>query len=73
MEKLLPRVSVIVPAYNLENTVKQCVDSIIAQDEKNLEIILIDDGSTDKTAALCDEFEKNDDRIKVIHLVYGLL
>ena len=60
-------ISVIVPIYNAEIYLSKCIDSIINQTYKNLEIILIDDGSTDNCPLLCDEYAKKDSRIKVIH------
>lgn len=59
--------SVIVPVYNVEKYLRQCVDSIINQTFKNLEIILIDDGSTDGSGAICDEYALRDERIVVVH------
>lgn len=64
MEELI---SVIVPVYNIENYVNRCVESIVNQTYKNLEIILVDDGSSDKSACICDEWKARDTRIKVIH------
>ena len=64
-------VSIVVPAYNVEKYIKKCVESIINQTYKNIEIILVDDGSTDKTGEICDYFNKKDDRIKVIHKENG--
>ena len=64
-------ISVIIPAYNVEKYIEKCVDSITNQTYKNLEIILVDDGSTDNTGRLCDCFAKNDQRIKVIHKQNG--
>lgn len=61
------KVSVIVPVYNVEKYLRRCVDSIISQTYKNLEIILIDDGSTDNSGKICDEYSKSDNRIIVIH------
>ena len=60
-------VSVIVPIYNVEKYLKRCIDSILNQTYKNLEIILVDDGSPDKCPEICDEYAKKDDRIIVIH------
>lgn len=60
-------ISVIVPVYNVEKYFKRCLDSIIGQTYKNLEIILIDDGSTDSSGDICDDYAKKDDRIIVIH------
>ena len=59
--------SVIVPVYNTEKYLRKCVDSILAQTYKNLEIILVDDGSTDNCPAICDEYAAKDARVKVIH------
>ena len=61
-----PKISVIVPVYNIEEYLKKCITSIIEQNYKNIEIILIDDGSTDKSALICDEFAEKDKRIKVV-------
>ena len=65
------KVSVIVPIYNVEKYVKECVESIINQDYKNIEIILVDDGSTDDSGKICDEMQKKDNRIIVIHQKNG--
>lgn len=62
-----PLISVIVPVYNVEPYLKRCVDSITAQTYKNLEILLVDDGSTDRSGLICDELSANDERIKVTH------
>lgn len=64
MEKLI---SVIVPIYNGEKYIEECLESIINQTYKNLQIILIDDGSKDKSGKICDEYAKKDKRIEVIH------
>lgn len=61
------KISIIVPVYNVEKYLRKCVTSIINQTYKNLEIILIDDGSTDNSGIICDKLEKEDERIKVIH------
>ena len=66
-----PLISVIVPVYNVENYLNKCVDSIVNQTYKNLEIILVDDGSTDKCPEICDEWAKKDSRIRVIHKENG--
>ena len=60
-------VSIIVPVYKVENYLDKCLESIIAQTHKNLQIILIDDGSPDGCGQICDEFAKNDSRITVVH------
>ena len=60
-------ISVIIPVYNVENYLRRCVDSVLKQTYKNIEVILINDGSKDNSGAICDEYKKSDDRIKVIH------
>ena len=64
-------ISVIVPIYNVEKYLSECIDSIINQTYKNIEIILVDDGSLDSCGAICDEYAKKDNRIKVIHKENG--
>ena len=64
-------ISIIVPVYNVEQYLDDCLISIINQTYKNLEIILIDDGSTDKSGKICDEYAKKDSRIIVIHKENG--
>lgn len=61
------RLSVIVPVYNVEKYLQECVDSILAQDVEDMEVILVDDGSTDGSGKLCDEYAKKDKRVMVIH------
>ncbi len=63
----MKKISVIVPVYNVEKYLSECVDSLINQTYNNLEIILVDDGSKDNSGKLCDVFAKKDNRIKVIH------
>lgn len=65
------KVSVVVPVYNVEKYLNKCVLSIVNQTYKKLEILLIDDGSKDNSVALCDEWAKKDERIKVIHKENG--
>lgn len=63
--------SVIVPAYNARESLGKCLDSILAQTYHNLEILVIDDGSTDGTAEICDAYGRKDQRIKAIHISNG--
>lgn len=65
------KISVIIPVYNVEKYLKRCLDSVISQKYKNLEIILIDDGSTDNSGKICDEYAQKDKRIIVIHKENG--
>lgn len=65
------KISVVVPVYNVERFLRDCINSIRNQTYQNLEIILVDDGSTDSSAGICDEYEKMDTRIKVIHKCNG--
>ena len=64
-------ISIIIPIYNTEKYLKSCVESIINQTYKNLEIILVDDGSIDKSGQICDEYSKKDPRIKTLHKPNG--
>ena len=61
------KISIIVPIYNVEKYLPGCIDSILKQTYENMEIILVDDGSPDNCPAICDEYEKKDTRIRVIH------
>ena len=67
MESKREMISVIVPVYNVQSFIGQCIKSICRQEHQNLEIILIDDGSTDKSPDICDEYARIDSRINVIH------
>lgn len=62
-----PKFSVIIPVYNAEKYIKRSISSVVNQTYKNIEIILIDDGSQDKSRDICEEYSKNDNRIKVIY------
>ena len=66
-----PNVSVVVPIYNVEKYLRQCLDSIVNQTLKNIEVILVDDGSPDNCGKICDEYQARDSRIKVIHKKNG--
>ena len=63
----LPLISIIIPVYNAEQYLQRCLDSIINQTYRNLEIICIDDGSTDSSGAICDDNRSKDSRIRVVH------
>lgn len=68
---MYPLISVIVPVYNVAPYLQQCVESILLQSYKHLEILLIDDGSTDGSGELCDAFSRKDERIQVVHKSNG--
>lgn len=64
----VPKVSIIIPVYNVEKFIHKCVDSVLNQTYKNLEVILVDDGSPDKCPIICDEYAKKDERVRVFHV-----
>lgn len=64
-------ISVVVPVYNVENYLSKCIDTILCQTYENIEIILVDDGSKDSSGIICDEYQKKDPRIKIIHKKNG--
>ncbi|WML47811.1 glycosyltransferase [Neobacillus sp. PS3-34] len=66
-----PRISIIVPVYNVEPYLHKCVNSILSQTFSDFELILIDDGSPDKCLAICDEYAKQDSRVRVVHKENG--
>ena len=66
-----PKISVIVPVYNVEQYLPRCIDSILSQTFTDFELLLIDDGSTDKSGMICDEYAKKDSRIRVFHKENG--
>ena len=68
---MTPLITIIVPVYNIMEYLPRCVHSITAQTYTNLEVILVDDGSTDGTGMLCDELAKEDARILVLHKENG--
>ncbi len=63
----MKKITIVVPVYNVEKYLRECIDSIINQTYKNLEIILVNDGSSDNSPAICDKYAKIDKRIRVIH------
>jgi len=65
------KISVIVPVYNVEEFLEQCLESIVTQTYIDLEIILVNDGSTDQSSKICDDFVKRDPRVKLIHQING--
>ena len=64
-------ISVIIPVYNVKTYLAECIESVIQQTYQNLEILLVDDGSTDGSADICDEFGRKDTRVKVFHKMNG--
>ena len=64
-----PKISVIIPVYNVEKWLNKCVDSILAQSYENFEVILVNDGSTDKSGDICDKYLKEDNRVKVFDIL----
>ena len=66
-----PKISVIVPVYNVEKYLRRCVDCILAQTFTDFEVLLIDDGSTDGSGRICDEYAKKDHRVRVFHKENG--
>ncbi|PHV70151.1 glycosyl transferase [Sporanaerobium hydrogeniformans] len=67
----MPKISIIIPVYNVEKYLKQCIESVLNQSFKEIEILLVNDGSTDKSGDICDEYARKDNRIKVIHKING--
>ena len=65
------KVSFVVPVYNVESYLRQCVDSILSQTYRNIEVILVDDGSPDRCPAMCDAYTQLDCRVKVLHKPNG--
>lgn len=64
-------INVIVPVYNVEKYLQKCIDSILAQTFTDFELVLVNDGSTDRSGEICDEYAETDSRVKVIHKQYG--
>ena len=65
------KVSIIVPVYNVEKYLQRCIESILTQTETDFELLLIDDGSKDKSGLICDEYAQKDERVNVIHKENG--
>lgn len=70
-EKRMDKISVIVPVWNAHDYLERCVDSILAQTYQNLEVLLVDDGSSDDSLAICENYAKKDKRIRVLHKENG--
>ena len=67
----MPQISIIIPVYNAESTLKRCIDSILTQSFSDFELILVDDGSNDTSPKLCDQYAQQDNRVIVIHKANG--
>ena len=67
----MDKVSIVVPVYNVEDCLSYCVESLRQQTYKNIEIILVDDGSTDHSGEICDQYAQEDERIRVLHIENG--
>ena len=63
----MPKISVIVPVYNTEQYLRQCLDSILCQTFSDFELILVDDASTDRSGVICDDYSMKDKRVKIFH------
>ena len=68
---MIPLISIIIPVYNTEKYLRRCLDSIVAQTYKDFECILVDDGSTDDSGKICDDYAILDNRFKVFHKKNG--
>ena len=71
MNETTPKISVIVPVYKAEAYLRRCVDSILAQTFQDFEVLLIDDGSPDRSGEICDEYARKDRRVRVFHKENG--
>ena len=67
----MSRITIIVPCYNAQNYLHRCIDSILTQNYIDIELLLVDDGSTDNSGTICDEFAKYDKRVRVFHKKNG--
>lgn len=64
----MPLVSIVIPVYNVEDKIERCIESVVNQSVEDIEIILVNDGSTDKSGNICDEYASSDKRVQVLHL-----
>lgn len=71
MSVVTPSVSIVIPIYNVEDYLNNCINAILTQHFSDFEMILVNDGSTDKSGIMCDEYAKQDNRIKVLHKING--
>ena len=71
MNPMPPQVSIIIPVYNSENTLRRCLNSVLAQTFTDFECLLVDDGSTDDSGRICDEYAEKDKRFRVFHKENG--
>lgn len=69
--QLSPKISVIVPVYNIQDYIRQCIESVLCQTYTSLELILVDDGSTDNSGKICEEYAQRDSRVVIIHKTNG--
>lgn len=67
----MPKISIIIPVYNVERYLKECVDSVLESTFTDYELLLVDDGSTDSSGAICDDYAEKDNRVKVFHKANG--
>ena len=65
------KISIVVPVYNIERYIERCIESLVSQTYRNIEIILVDDGSEDASGCICDRYAGRDSRIRVIHKENG--
>ena len=69
--EMKPTFSIIVPVYNVEHYLQRCIESVLSQSYQNFELLLVDDGSKDKSGAVCDEYAKKDNRVRIFHKENG--
>ena len=67
----MDKISIIIPVYNVESYIDRCMESILAQDYENIEVLLVDDGSNDNSGYLCDKYAQKDNRVKSFHKPNG--